>query len=288
MTGRPIAVITGASSGLGEAFARAVAAHPAFADLAEIWLVARRGQRLRTLAASLPRGLGVPVEADLASAAGVEAVLARVRSERPAVRLYVGSAGVGYLGAFVDQEADALERMLDLNIRALSRLTHGLVPAMPRGAAIVLVASAAGYAPSPYFAAYAASKSYVISLAHALRSELRPRGIEVCAACPGPVATEFFGAATAGRRAEVPGMASPARVVALALRDVLAGRAVSHDGIGSAAVALLARVLPARAMAWLAARRNLRRVGPLLAPAGENLRIDKREGPCKNHNPPGQ
>ena len=257
MTGRPIAIVTGASAGLGEAFARAIAAHPAFADLAQIWLVARREQRLHAIARELPRGLGVPLTADLAAPGGVEAVLARVRDERPAVRLFVASAGVGHLGPFADQDAESLARLLDLNIRALSLLTHGLLPSMSRGSKVVLVASAAGYVPSPYFTAYAASKSFVISLAYALREELRPRGIDVCAVCPGPVATEFF--AAAGVRGPISGAADPERVVALALRDALRGRAVSHDGVASAAVALLARVLPRRTLAWLAGRRNVRR-----------------------------
>ena len=257
MTGRPIAIVTGASAGLGETFARAIAAHPAFADLAQSWLVARREQRLHAIARELPRGLGVPITADLATPAGTEAVLARVRDERPAVRLFVASAGVGHLGPFADQDAESLARMIDLNIRALSLLTHGILPWMPRGSQLVLVASAAGYVPSPYFAAYAASKSFVISLAYALREELRPRGIDVCAVCPGPVATEFF--ALAGVRGPISKAATPERVVALALRDALAGRAVSHDGVASALVALLARALPRRTLAWLAGRRNVRR-----------------------------
>lgn len=259
MTRPAIAVVTGASAGLGREFARAIAAHPAFADLTQIWLVARRGERLDAIARELPPGLGVPIAADLATVAGVEAVLARVREQEVEVRLFVACAGFGYLGPFADQDADALARMLDLNIRALSLLTHGLLPNMPRGARLVLVASAAAYVPSPYFAAYAASKSYVLSLAHALREELRPREIAVCAVCPGPVATEFFAVAGSG---PISAAAAPEQVVALALRDALAGRAVSHDGAASALVALLARVLPRRTLAWLAGRRNLRRSPP--------------------------
>ncbi|MBZ5711480.1 SDR family NAD(P)-dependent oxidoreductase [Nannocystis pusilla] len=267
MTGRSIAVVTGASSGLGEVFARAIAAHPAFADLAQIWLIARRERRLDAIARELPRELGVPIAADLATPAGVEAVLARVREQRPVVRMFVASAGVGHLGPFADQDAESLARMLDLNIRALSLLTHGLLPSMSRGSRIVLVASAAGYVPSPYFAAYAASKSFVISLAHALREELRSRGIEVCAVCPGPVATEFF--AVAGMRGPISAAATPEQVVALALRDALAGRAVSHDGAASALVALVARALPRRTLAWLAGRRNVRRSAPRSGTSGE-------------------
>ena len=208
---RQVAIVTGASSGLGEAFARAIAADPALAEVAEIWLVARRGARLEALAQALPRGLGVPIVADLATPAGQELVLARAREQRPAVRLFVGNAGVGYLGSFAAQESESLTNLLNLNIGAISRLTHGLLPWMPRGANLVLVASAAGYVPSPYFAAYAASKSFVISLAYALRHELRPRAIDVCVVCPGPVTTEFF--ARAGQVGPISARASaPERV----------------------------------------------------------------------------
>ncbi|HEY8375625.1 MAG TPA: SDR family NAD(P)-dependent oxidoreductase [Nannocystis sp.] len=254
-SGPRVAIITGASSGLGEAFARAIARHPALSEVEEIWLVARREERLQALARTLPRA--VPIAADLATGAGVAAVLARIEASRAIVRMFVGNAGVGFLGPFAAQDGAALGRMLDLNIRALARLTHGVLPAMQAGGTIVLVASAAGYVPSPYFAAYAASKSFVISLAYALRAELRARAIDVCVVCPGPVRTEFF--AQAGIGGPISGGAAPERVVALALRDALAGRAVSHDGPGSALVALLARALPRRALAWLAGRRNLRR-----------------------------
>lgn len=258
--GRQVAIVTGASAGLGEAFARAIAGHPAFAEVAEIWLVARRRERLDALVRTLPRGLGVAIVADLATAEGVEVVLARVREAQPKVRLLVANAGVGYLGAFADQDREGLTKLLSLNICAVSSLTHGVLPWMPNGAHIVLVASAAGYVPSPYFAAYAASKSYVISLAYALREELRARAIEVCAVCPGPVATEFF--ARAGHAGPISGAARPERVVAAALRDALAGRAVSHEGVAARLVALLARVAPRRTLAWLAGRRNRRRAPP--------------------------
>ncbi len=258
-----VAVITGASAGLGEAFALAVDAHPAFAQVREIWLVARRGERLQALAQRMPSGRGVVVTADLACETGVETVLARARSADVRVRLLVNNAGFGMLGAMLEQSPELLGRMLDLNVRAGTLLLRGLGPRMDAGAGVIQVASAAAYVPAPYFAAYAASKSYALALALALREEWRARGISVCAVCPGPVRTAFLEVAggIGGADAEMvePVGVSPTRVVALALRDLLAGRAVSHAGIGPGMLAGFAGVLPRGLLVRLAGRRNLRR-----------------------------
>ncbi len=259
-----IAVITGASAGLGEAFARAVDVHPAFRGVQEIWLVARRGERLQALASTLGSGRGVAVVADLATAEGVEGVLARARASDARVRLLVNNAGFGLLGPMLEQSPEELGRLLDLNVRAGTLLLRGLGPRMDAGAGVLQVASAAAYVPAPYFAAYAASKSYALALALALREEWRARGISVCAVCPGPVRTEFFAVAGGRREGEEvtdSGMSAP-QVVALALRDLLRGRAVSHAGIGPGLLARLAGVLPRGVLVRVAGRRNLRR-GPL-------------------------
>lgn len=255
---RAVAVITGASSGLGEEFARQVDAHPAFADVAEIWLVARREARLQALAAALPSGRGVAVAVDLAAEAGVDAVLARARDGAVRVRLLVNNAGFGLLGPFSGQDPQALGRMLDLNVRAGTLLLRGLAAHMDAGACVVQVASAAAYVPAPYFAAYAASKSYALALALALREEWRAREISVCAACPGPVATEFFAVAGGKDGGPTTGGAKAGDVVALALRDVLEGRAVSHSG-AARLLGAAAGVLPRGLLVRLAGRRNLRR-----------------------------
>ena len=259
-----IAVITGASAGLGEAFARAVDVHPAFRGVQEIWLVARRGERLQALASTLGSGRGVAVVADLATAEGVEGVLARARASDARVRLLVNNAGFGLLGPMLEQSPEELGRLLDLNVRAGTLLLRGLGPRMDAGAGVLQVASAAAYVPAPYFAAYAASKSYALALALALREEWRARGISVCAVCPGPVRTEFFavaGGRSKGEEVTGSGMSAP-QVVALALRDLLRGRAVSHAGIGPGLLARLAGVLPRGVLVRVAGRRNLRR-GPL-------------------------
>lgn len=259
--GPTIAVVTGASSGLGEAFARQIDAHPAYVGIDEIWLVARRGERLQALASALPSGRGRALVADLSLQSGVEIVLARVEASEARLRLLVNNAGVGLLGPLLEQSPGAIAAMLDLNVRAGTLLLRGLAPRMARGAGVLQVASAAAYVPAPYFAVYAASKSYTLALALALREEWRARGISVCTACPGPIDSEFF--AVAGASTRPAGMA-PDRVVALALRDLLAGRPVSHAGIGPRLLARLANVAPRSVLVRLAGRRNLGR-----APAGQ-------------------
>ena len=254
-----IAVITGASAGLGQAFARYIDQHPAFAAVEEIWLVARRRDHLAAVAASLPSQRGVVVVADLTTAAGLATVRDRVSSRSAEVLLLVNNAGCGILGPFSDHSSAEIGRIIDLNIRAATCLLQQLGSAMPRGALVLQLASAAAYVPAPYFAVYAASKSYMLALSLAVREEWRARGVSVCAVCPGPVATEFF--VTAGSASEVAGMAAE-QVVAIAVRDGLAGRAVSHASASAGALAWASRVLPRALLVRLAARRNLRRGPP--------------------------
>jgi uncharacterized protein len=183
------ALITGASAGLGAAFAHALAR-----EGMSIVAVARRADRLRTLAQELEREHGVAtrvVEADLASREGVDAVASAVTDLE--IGLLVNNAGAGYAGAFAGQDAERLQAMVALNCTAPMLLTHRLLPGMlERGCGgIVIVGSIAGRQPVPLHAVYSATKGFDILLAESLWSELQGRGVDVVSLQPGPVATEF-------------------------------------------------------------------------------------------------
>jgi hypothetical protein len=248
-TGRRRALVTGASSGIGEEFARQLARRGY-----DLVLVARRGDRLDLLATSLAGVHDVSVEAlpaDLTMDAGVAAVERRLASGD--VDLLVNNAGVGSVGEFAELPLDREVEQVDLNVRALLRLTHAALRAMiarKRGA-IINVASIAGYQPVPYNATYAATKAFVLNFSEALHEEAKRHDITVTCLCPGPVRTEFQH--TAGIKAErmrgrpllryMAGM-NPAGVVEAALTAMDAGRAVVIPGAANQAIAGTAQALP--------------------------------------------
>lgn len=202
-----IALVTGASSGIGLEFARQLAPHAR-----TLILVARRLDRLEALKAELARpGLTIHCHAaDLAHEAQMEGLLAALAASEENVSLLINNAGVGDHGLFEESEWRRVEAMLDVNIKALTRLTHALLPDLVRAGrgAILNVSSIVSLLPIPRMAIYAATKAYVTSFTEALRAELRGTGVTVTMVCPGPVDTEFSG--TAERESSPETMKSPA------------------------------------------------------------------------------
>ena len=185
------ALVTGASAGLGAGFARALAA-----DGHDLILTARRGDRLNALAAELRAAHGIRVEviaADLARPGAAEALIAEIGKRGLAVNTLVNNAGFGALGPVAEADPAVLERMLDLNCRAVMTLSRLVLPGMiqMRRGAILNIASTAAFAPGPGMAVYYASKAFVLSFSQALHSEVRRHRVTVAALCPGPTITEF-------------------------------------------------------------------------------------------------
>jgi hypothetical protein len=185
----PTALITGASSGIG----RALAACFARSGHALV-LVARSEAPLEALAQALRQAHGVRVDvmpADLAAPGAIDALAAALKRKRRRIDVLVNNAGMLEQGAFVANDASMHQRLIDLNISALTALLSAFVPAMARrGQGRVLnVASIASFQPVPSLAVYAASKAYVLSLTESLAEELRDTGVTVTALCPGITAT---------------------------------------------------------------------------------------------------
>lgn len=201
------ALVTGASSGLGEEFAWQLAPR-----VRQLVLVARRERVLQDLADELRDaypGIGVSVRpADLTKGEDRERLVDGLRNDGWVPDLLVNNAGMGDYGEFVSAEWEKLEAMMKLNMEALTHLTHALVPGMMRAGrgAVVNVSSLASVLPIPDFAVYAATKAYVSSFSEALRIELKEFGIPVLAVCPGPVHTGFGEVAKRGEDGkEMPG-----------------------------------------------------------------------------------
>ncbi len=182
-----IAVITGASSGIGREFVYAVDRKYSFD---EIWVVARRAERLEELKEKCRHSIR-PVALDLAEDEGLKAYAALLEKERPEIALLVNAAGCGVFGPFAEKELDALLHSAKLNSLSLTAMCHISLPYMKRGGSIVNMGSNSSWQPVPYQAVYGASKSYVLSLSRAIGRELKGRGIHVMCVCPGWIKTEF-------------------------------------------------------------------------------------------------
>jgi len=238
---RPVALVTGASAGLGEEFARQLARRNH-----DLVLVARDAARLEALAADLRATLGIEAEvlrADLT----VESDLAAVEARARAVDLVVNNAGFGTFGPFHTLDVDAEERMVRLNVLAVLRLTHAAAAAMAeRGRGGILnVSSLAGYQPGPRNAVYGATKAFVTSFTQAVHEELRGTGVSVTVCCPGFTHTEFQERAAAPA-SDVPDFLwqDPPEVVRAALDGVAANRAVVVPGAVNKVLGAVSGTLP--------------------------------------------
>lgn len=242
-----IAVITGASSGMGREFVRQVGYF--YRSLDEIWVIARRKERLE----SLRKECRVPLrifDGDLLKKQVYRQYHNELKEKKPDIRMLVNAAGFGKSGTFSEiasEDKKLQPDMIDLNCRALTRMIQLSLPRMSRGSRIINLASAAAFCPQNGFAVYAATKAYVLSLSRALSSELRSRGIIVTAVCPGPVDTEFFqvsGELTDPLKKLT--MAKAPAVVHKALKDSRKRREVSVYGASMKAARIGARLLPHR------------------------------------------
>lgn len=231
MSERTYALITGASSGIGECFARALAGRGR-----DLVLVARSQDKLAALARDLATKGAVQAEVvalDL-SEAGAAARLAQLLGERQfAIDLLVNNAGFGAQGEFWRLPLERQSEMLRLNIQALVELTHLLLPAMieRRHGAIVNVSSTASFQPIPYTAVYSASKAFVTSFSMALAEELRPRGVRVVTLCPGGTRTNFFDASQYEKRDFAGGLQTPEEVVRVGLKTLDRGGGLAISGL---------------------------------------------------------
>ncbi len=237
------ALVTGASSGLGETFARQLAKKGY-----DLVLVARRKDRLEALAQETASAHGVKaevIEADLAQDAGVSAVNKRIASGD--IDFLVNCAGFGTLGEFASLPLERELEEIDLNVRALVRLSHAaLIPMTSRRqGAIINVASTGAFQPVPNMATYAATKAFVLSFSEALHEEVKKHGVTVTCLCPGPVKTAFQQVAGIDE-SRLPGIGwtSAEKTVAAALRANDRGRAVVVPGAINQAAASSVRFAP--------------------------------------------
>jgi len=189
-----IAIVTGASSGMGRDFAKHIAG---LNGVDEVWLLARREELLKEIASEIKKPCRI-IGVDLSEKSSFAKIAEILLVEKPQIAWLVNSAGYGLIGRFDGLCGRNQSGVIDINCTALTEMIEICLPYMSKGSHIINMSSASAFLPQPEFCVYAASKSYVLSLSRALRSELRKQGINVLAVCPGPVDTEFFKTAEAG------------------------------------------------------------------------------------------
>ena len=198
--------------------------------LDEIWVIARREEKLAELAAGCRAKIRV-LPWDLTDRASFEEYEALLREMSPRIRLLVNAAGYGLFGAFGDLETEEQLGMADLNVTALTAMCRISLPFMQSGDAIVNLGSNSSWQPVPYMAVYAAGKAYVLSFSRALGRELKGTGIRVMCVCPGWVKTEFMDRAVRDDTVNYFDRWSTAQQVAeRAMKDLKKGKAVSILG----------------------------------------------------------
>lgn len=239
-----IAIITGASAGLGQAFFAGIVRR--YPMLEQIWLIARRAERLEAMAQGCP----IPVEVfplDLTAEESYAAFEARLAAEKPAVQIFINNAGLGELDEMIDSDWCTQTRMVDLNCRGLTAMATAVLPFMAKGGFIINIASIAAFAPTARMTVYSATKAFDLYLSRGLREELRPRGVNVLAVCPGPMATEFLSVADiTGRSATFDRLpyCNPQRVADRALVKAAAGRGVYTPTAFFKFYRVVAKILP--------------------------------------------
>ena len=241
-----IAVVSGASSGIGREFVKIIDKKCPMLD--EIWVIARRRDRLEQLQHHVRRPLRI-LEMDMADRDKLYELKSLMDHKKPQIYVLAASAGFGKYGANETLAFEDCLGMADVNVTALTALVTMALPYMVKNSRMLLMASSAAFLPQPGFGIYAATKAYVLSYARSLGQELRRRHIYVTAVCPGPVATEFFAVSGSGgtlAAAKKLFMAKPRAVARLAWNDAMAKKNVSVYGLSMKAFRLLAKRLPHR------------------------------------------
>ncbi len=238
-----IAVITGASSGIGREFAIQISRK--YGKLDEIWLIARRKERME----ELQNQLRVPVRIfamDLCKDEDLHQFKEYLEEIQPDIKLLVNSAGCGKIGRIDGMDVVEQSKMIDINCKALTMFSGLCLPYISSHSRIINIASAAAFSPQPNFAVYAATKAYVLSYSRALNVELKSRKITVTSVCPGPVNTEFFDIAgdKDGKSFKKNLRADVDKVVTQAIKDAALGNELSIYGTAMKMAKGASKVLP--------------------------------------------
>ncbi len=237
------ALITGATSGIGEAFAKKLAR-----EKYDLWLTGRNQERLEVLKKTLEQAYNVKIDifqVDFTKEEQVESFCKTILAKQQAIKIFINNAGVGHYGIFADQDEAQIKETIQVNISALTELTRRLYPCFKKGSRIMQVASTAAFAPGPYMSVYYASKAYVLALGLALREEWAKDKIGVSVLCPGPTATAFQQKAKMEKTALAKlFVATPEQVVEVSYKGLIRNQAVIIPGVSNKISAKVLECIP--------------------------------------------
>lgn len=219
---KKIAVITGATGGIGEEFVKQILHY----DLDEVWAVARSENKLDKLREKYGEKI-IPVSADLSDMDGIRKISHLLSDRKPLVKFLINNAGIAKIASYKDLSQDEIIRTIDINCKAPVLLCNICIPYMKSGGNILNISSASAFQPNPYINLYAASKAFERNYSRALNVELGAAGITVTAVCPGWVDTEMLSKEMNGKKVKFPGIVTAERVVKTALRDAAKKRDMS-------------------------------------------------------------
>ena len=236
-----IAVITGASSGLGVCYVDAVT--KLFPEIDELWLIARREERLKKVAEKYPDKHTVIIPLDMADMSSFKMLEEKLRADNPQIEVLINDAGMSIGSSFEDMELESMLKIIDLNCKGATAITKVCLPCVIDGGTILEVSSTSAFVPNTNLIVYCASKSYVSAFSLGLREELKNRRINVCAMCPGFMLTEMTKPELTKGQSRLP-VIDPKTAALKSLKAAKKGRAVYTTGAFYKCYRLFAKLIP--------------------------------------------
>ena len=219
---KTIAIVTGATGGIGNEFVRELMKEA----VDEIWIIGRTEEKLAAMKAQYGNKI-VSLCADLTKRQDLEAIRTRLEKQKVCVLYLINNAGIAQMAPSKDMEAETIEQTIKLNCSAPVILTNFCIPFMRKGSRIINMSSASAFQPVPYINLYASTKAFERSYSRALHMELEPIGITVTAVCPSWVDTKMLEKERNGKKIKFPGIVSPERVAKKAIKDAKRGKDMS-------------------------------------------------------------
>ena len=236
-----IAIITGASSGLGVCYIDAVT--KLFPEIDELWLIARREERLKNVAEKYPDKHSEIIPMDMTDMSSFKLLEEKLKTNNPQIEVLINDAGMSIGSPFEDMELESMLKIIDLNCKGATAITKVCLPYIVDGGTILEVSSTSAFVPNTNLIVYCASKSYVSALSLGLREELKDRRINVCAICPGFMLTEMTKPELTKEQSRLP-VIDPTAAALKSLKAAKKGRAVYTTGAFYKGYRLLAKLIP--------------------------------------------